>query len=199
MVTAILLAAGSSRRMGPPNKLLLPYDGRPLVVATAENILAANVGEIILVTGHESEALAAAVSSLPIKTIHNPHYAEGMTSSIRAGASIARGRGLMICLADMVRITPAEYILIKTAFEQQYDRDVQCIVLPEYQGQKGNPVVFSSAYRDAILAHPEEDGCRSLVRGHPQNTFRLAMPTPHILQDIDSPDDYQRLIHRSQQ
>jgi len=196
MVTAILLAAGSSRRMGSPNKLLLPWNGKPLIAATAGNILAAGVGELILVTGHEAEAITAALSSLPIQTIHNPHYAKGMTGSIQAGVRIARGQGLMICLADMVHITPGEYILLTTAFEQQYSRDIHCILLPEYHEQKGNPVVFSSAYRDAILRHPEEDGCRSLVRNHSGHHHPVAMPTAHILQDIDSPDDYERLIHR---
>lgn len=197
MVTAILLAAGSSRRMGSPNKLLLPWNGKPLIASTAENILAAGIGELILVTGHEAGAITAALSGLPIRTIHNPHYDEGMTGSIRTGVSIARGQGFMICLGDMVLITPDEYVLIKTAFEQQYSRDIQCILLPEYQEQKGNPVVFSSAYRDAILLHPEEDGCRSLVRSHPEHHCHVPMPTSHILQDIDSPDDYERFIHRS--
>jgi len=194
MVTAILLAAGSSRRMGSPNKLLLPWNGKPMIVSTAENILAAGIDELILVTGHEAGAITAAVSSLPIRIIHNPHYAAGMTGSIQTGAGIANGEGYMICLADMTLITAPEYILLKTAFEQRYRQDIQCIILPEYQGQKGNPIIFSSSYREAILHHPEEDGCKTLVRGHPGHHHRVPMPTAHILQDIDSPEDYDRLI-----
>jgi molybdenum cofactor cytidylyltransferase len=194
MVTAILLAAGSSRRMGGPNKLLLPWKGRPLISATTENILAAGVGELILVTGHQAPAITAAVSDRPIHIIHNPHYEQGMTSSIRAGAAAAHGQGLMICLADMVLITPEEYSHLITAFTQEYSRDSKCILLPGYQGRKGNPVLFSSSWREAILQHPEEDGCRTLVRNNPGHQHHIPMPTDHILQDIDSPGDYEQFL-----
>jgi molybdenum cofactor cytidylyltransferase len=195
MVTAILLAAGSSRRMGAYNKLLLPWKGKPLVVATTENIIAAGVDDLVLVTGHEAEAITAAVSGLPVRVIHNPHYAAGMTGSIQTGISAASGNGYMICLADMVSIEPEEYVLLVKAFKDEYSRDIECILLPEYQGQKGNPVLFASSWREAILRHPEEDGCRTLVRSHPVHQHRIPMPTAHVLQDIDTPDEYHRLIH----
>jgi len=197
MVTAILLAAGSSRRMGASNKLLLPWKGKPLVAVTAENIWAAGIGELVIVTGYQARETIAALSHLPARIVHNPDHEQGMTSSIQTGVRAATGKGYLICLADMARITPEEYILLLTAFDQEYDRDVQCILLPEYHGQKGNPVLFSAAWRDPILEHPEEDGCRTLVRQYPQHHCRIAMPTDHILHDIDSPGDYERLIRTS--
>jgi molybdenum cofactor cytidylyltransferase len=198
MVTAILPAAGSSRRMGTPNKLLLPWKGKPLIRITVENILAAGIEELILVTGNDPAAITAAISDLPVRFIHNSHYEAGMTGSIQAGISIANGHGFMICLADMALITPNEYILLIKAFEQEYSRNIHCILLPEYQEQKGNPVLFGSAWRDAIAKHPEEDGCKTLVRSNPQHQVRIAMPTDHILRDIDTPEDYQKLIHPSE-
>jgi molybdenum cofactor cytidylyltransferase len=197
MVTSILLAAGSSRRMGALNKLLLPWKGKPLIAITAENILAAGVGELIIVTGHQSTETAAAVSHLPARVIHNPAHESGMTSSIRTGVGAATGEGYLICLADMAVITPEEYILLIKAFEQGCSRDIQCIVLPEYRGQKGNPVLFSASWRESILQHPEEDGCRTLVRNNPQHQLRIDMPTDHILRDIDSPGDYRQLLDPS--
>ena len=198
MVTAILPAAGSSRRMGAPNKLLLPWKGKPLIRITVENILAAGIEELILVTGHDAAAVSAAISDLPIRIIHNSHYESGMTGSIQAGVSIAAGPGLMVCLSDMALITPNEYIQLKKAFEQEYTRNIHCIFLPEYKGQKGNPVIFGAAWREAILRHPEEDGCKTLVRSHPQHQVRIPMPADHILRDIDTPEDYQQLIHPSE-
>ena len=194
MVTAILLAAGSSRRMGDSNKLLLPWKGKPLAVITAEHILEAGVGELIIVTGHQAPETSAALSHLPARIIHNPQHEQGMTSSIRTGVSIATGQGYLICLADMALITPGEYTLLLKAFEPEYSRNIHCILLPEYQGQKGNPVLFSAAWRESILQHPEEDGCKTLVRNNPQHHNRIPMPTDHILRDIDSPADYQQLL-----
>lgn len=193
MVTAILLAAGSSRRMGAPNKLLLPWKGKPILAITAENILASGVGELIVVTGHQAQETAGAVSHLPVRIVHNVHHEKGMTSSIQTGVSIAGGRGYLICLADMALITPEEYTILLTAFEQDFVQDNRCILLPEYAGHKGNPVLFSSLWRESILQHPEEDGCRTLVRNNPQYHRYIPMPTDHILRDIDSPDDYRQL------
>jgi len=193
MVTAILLAAGSSRRMGASNKLLLPWKGKPLLAITAEHILGAGVGELIVVIGHQAPEVTAAISHLSARIIHNPDHEKGMTSSIRTGVAAATGQGYLICLADMSLITPEEYILLLKAFEHEYSRNIHCILLPEYQGQKGNPVLFSAAWRESILQHPEEDGCRTLVRKNPQHHCRIAMPTDHILRDIDYPIDYQQL------
>jgi len=197
MVTAILLAAGSSRRMGASNKLLLPWKGKPLVAVTAENIWAAGIGELVIVTGHQASETSAALSHLPARIIHNPEHEKGMTGSIQAGVLASTGQGYLICLADMALITPEEYILLLTAFDREYSRDVQCILLPEYQGRKGNPVLFSAAWRESILQHPEEDGCRTLVRKYPQHHCRIPMPTDHILHDIDSPGDYEQLLRPS--
>ncbi|MBS1663287.1 MAG: nucleotidyltransferase family protein [Bacteroidetes bacterium] len=193
MLSVILLAAGSSRRMGNANKLLLPWQGKPLVTITAERLLAAGFEEVILVTGHQAEAIAAAVGHLPVKLIHNPLFGEGMTSSIQAGVGAASGSGYLIGLADMVRITTEEYRLLKAAWEAQYEKDDRCIGLPEYQGQKGNPVIFPRSLRDDILRHPEKEGCKAIVQRNPAHQFNISMPTDHILRDIDLPEDYSLL------
>ena len=197
MVTAILLAAGSSRRMGDSNKLLLPWKGKPLVAITAEHILDAGIPELIIVTGYQAPEISAAVSHLNARIAYNPRHEKGMTSSIQTGVNAATGHGYLICLADMAILTPEEYILLISAFEPEYNRNIHCILLPEYQGQKGNPVLFSATWRESILQHPEEDGCRSLLRNNPQHLCRIPMPTDHILQDIDSPTDYNLLLDPS--
>ena len=193
MVSAILLAAGSSRRMGDVNKLLLPWQGGTVLSATAGHLLAAGIEEVILVTGHQPDGIKEAVRSLPVGFIHNQDYDTGMTSSIRAGVAVARGDGFMICLADMVLITPEEYSVLAAAFRRQYPLDDHCIVIPDFQGATGNPVIFSSAWRQAILQHPEKEGCKTLVRDHSTHHLRVAMPSDHVLVDIDYPDDYKTL------
>ncbi len=199
MLSAILLAAGSSTRMAPANKLLLPWQQKPIVYHTANHLLASGIDELIVVTGHESAAIAAALHAFPVKFVHNPEHAKGLTGSIRSGIRMAHGEGYMICLADMFLVTAPEYVLLRTAFEQQYRHDVQCIMLPDYQGHTGNPVIFSSFYRDALLSLPQGEGAKSLLRAHPDHHHRVPMPTDHVLRDLDKPGDYEDLIHRSTQ
>jgi molybdenum cofactor cytidylyltransferase len=193
MLTAIVLAAGSSRRMGNTNKLLLPYRGKTVLVHTLENILSAGIGEVIVIIGHEAASVRTAIEGLPVLIVHNPQHESGMTSSIKTGVQAATGDGYMICLADMVLITPEEYTLIKKAFDNRRMEDPACICLPEYQGVKGNPVVFSSFYREALLLHPDQEGCKGLVRSHPTNHYRVSMPSDHILRDMDDPEQYHSL------
>jgi molybdenum cofactor cytidylyltransferase len=193
MISAILLAAGSSRRMGNDNKLLLTYQGSTILAITAEKILSAGISELIVVTGHEQEKVVASISHLPVRTIHNPRHEKGLTSSIQAGISLARGQGYMICLSDMVLITPEEYALLQQAFETRYAHDDRCIIQPACRGEKGNPVIFSSFYRDAILQHEEEEGCKGIVRGHSTHLYTVELPDDHILRDVDYPDDYRAL------
>lgn len=193
MLSAILLAAGSSRRMGTENKLLLPWQGEPIVAVTAKRLLAAGLKEIILVTGYQAADITAAVSHLPLQIVHNPLFEEGMTSSIQTGIRAAHGQGYMIALSDMVLLTTSEYQQIATAWETQYKTDDHCIGIPIYQNQKGNPVIFPWALRQDILEHIEKEGCKAIVQRNPAHQFHIPMPTDHILQDIDRPEDYTRL------
>jgi molybdenum cofactor cytidylyltransferase len=190
MLTAILLAAGTSRRMGDDNKLLLPWKGQAIVAVTAINLLAAGLEEIIVVTGYEAPKIADALKDLPLRFTHNPAYGEGMTSSIQAGVRLAGGNGFMICLADMVLISPAEYAQLAAAWEKGHTLDDHCIGIPEYQGEKGNPVILPSTLREQILSHPEKEGCRGLVRLYQSHHLHIPMPHDHILRDIDRPEDY---------
>src|SRR5258706_1708260 len=98
MLSAIVLAAGSSRRMGNKNKLMLPYKGKTVLIHTVENILAAGFEEVIVVTGFESALVGKALRWLPVRFAHNPRFEEGMTGSIQTGVRAATGKGYMICL-----------------------------------------------------------------------------------------------------
>jgi molybdenum cofactor cytidylyltransferase len=193
MLTAIVLAAGSSRRMGK-NKLLLPYRGGPLLTYVTGNILSAKVGPVIVVTGHDAGQIGEALKGLQVQLVHNPQYDTGMTSSIQAGVSAAGGDGYMICLSDMALIRPGEYRLLKNAFDKEYRRDKACIIQPVYDNQTGNPVIFSAAWRQAILEHAGPEGCKSILRKHTDNCYQVEMPTSGILQDVDWPEDYDRLL-----
>ncbi len=197
-VAAIVLAAGSSRRMGGRNKLLLPFGGRPLVRHVVTTILASRADPVLVVLGHEAEAVRAALAELPVTFVYNPRHAEGMTTSIQAGVAAAPADvlGYMICLSDLPLIEAAEYDRLINAFREAHARDPACIVVPEFEGRRGNPVLFAAHYRAAILAEERLTGCRGLVQRHPEHVVRVPMPTDHILQDIDTPKAFAALTER---
>jgi len=192
MLTAIVLAAGSSRRMGK-NKLLLPYGGKPLLAHVVRSILSAHVGPVIVVTGHEAEQTERVLKGLEVTLVHNPRYEEGMTSTIQAGVADASGEGYMICLSDMALIDPDEYRFLKNTFNKQYPHDKACIIQPTHDNQIGNPVIFSAAWREAILEHAGPEGCKGILHAHPENIYQVEMRSASVLQDVDWPDDYDRL------
>jgi molybdenum cofactor cytidylyltransferase len=194
MVTAIVLAAGSSQRMGDVNKLLLKYKNKTIIETTIENIITAKLNKVIVVTGYETEKIKAVIEHLPVDIIYNSTYEKGMTTSIQAGIEHAKEGGYMICLADMFMISPEEYVLMKKTFEKSFRLNAKYIYVPRYKEKKGNPVIFSPYYKDAILEHKEMEGCKEILQSNMENIFWIDMPNDHILQDMDFYEDYEKLI-----
>lgn len=190
--SAIVLAAGTSSRMGAPNKLLLDFNGMPLVRHVVARIIAGNPSETIVVTGHQQDEVREALAGLPVSFVHNPDFEQGMTSSIKAGVAPATGTGFMICLSDMYAMSPASYSELMAFFLARLATDPLSICLPFYHGERGNPVIFSSAFRDEILSHPEPEGCRKIVQDNAEHLYKLQITSPEILQDLDTPEDYQQ-------
>ena len=194
MLTIIVLAAGLSQRMGIENKLLLPFQGKTIVETTIDNLLAAQIGEIIVVIGHESEKAKAVLQNYPLSIIENFDYEKGQTTSIQAGIRATQNGNYMICLSDMVLIKPEEYQLLATQFFNFLEHDAQTIVQPIFQKQRGNPVVFSNFYQKAILETRDTEGCRSVVQQYKKHVRLVEMPTNSVLQDVDFKEDYERLV-----
>ena len=195
MISAIVLAAGLSRRMGKPNKLLLPLHGKPLVAHVCDHLGEAALEEIIVVLGHEADRVKEVLGERNVHYVWNSRYETGMTSSIQAGVEVLApsSKGMMICLSDMPLITGHEYQILIDTFNAHLPIRPHLILTPVYHQKKGNPVIFSRYYRDAILSHPEPHGCQKLVRQHAANILECEMPTPHIFQDIDHPEEYQQM------
>jgi len=194
MLSAIVLAAGLSKRMGQQNKLLLPYKTKTIIETTLENILASGIKDIIVVTGHEHTQVEAVVQHLPVRIIFNAQYKKGMTTSIQQGITDATGKGYMICLADMFLVTPHEYSFLHHEFENAFQQNEKCICVPKYNEDKGNPVIFSSLYRDAILKHTDMEGCKTIVQSNKENIHWIEMNSDHILQDMDYYEDYRKFL-----
>ena len=105
-IAAIVLAAGRSTRMGGPNKLVAEIGGKPLVRIAAEQALASRAKPVIVVTGHQRERVEAALAGLPVRLVHNPDFADGLGTSLRAGIAAvpADADGAIVCLGDMPQV-----------------------------------------------------------------------------------------------
>ncbi len=197
MLTVIVLAAGMSRRMGPANKLLLPFRGRTILETTVDQILASGAEEILVVLGHESEQILPFLENFPVKTTFNPDFAVGMTTSIQAGvmAASADSDGFMICLSDMPLIEAATYrSLISVFFEKKKTNDA-VIVQPVFESIPGNPVIFSAAYAHEILALTFNEGCKPIVQNHREQVHRVVVSSNAILMDADTEAAYLALLN----
>lgn len=193
MLTTILLAAGLSRRMGAANKLLLPFGQSTLIGTTASNLLAAGLGEVLVVLGHDAEKVQAALADLPVQFVENPRFMEGMTASIQAGVAAAHpdSEGYLICPGDMPFVSAADFRRIGDFFAAIFRSHREVIVQPVCEGRRGNPVVFSQFYRQQILENTHPEGCRPVLEQNMENVRFVEMPTDGILRDLDTLEDWQ--------
>jgi molybdenum cofactor cytidylyltransferase len=190
-VGAVVLAAGLSRRMGEP-KVLLPWGQSTIVREIVQTIVETGLfAETLVVTGQWDDAIRQQVDGLPVRPVHNPRFAEGeMISSVQVGLqhlSPSVGAALIL-LGDQPGLQPA---VMKEVLDA-YARMLSPIVAPVYQGQRGHPVLFDRVLWDEILALPDGAAPRDVLRAHSQEIVQVAVETKTILQDIDTPQDYDR-------
>ena len=193
--SAILLAAGRSRRMGKENKLLLPLAGKPLLVHMLENLEASAVDEIIVVTGYDADAVGSVLPGR-VRIVHNPNHLQGMTSTIQQGvrACAADTSGYLICLSDTPFIQAEDINQIIAAYPVAMNHTPNPIIIPHYAGHKGHPKLFASHYTKAILQHPDPEGLKQLFHTYAESVIPVAMDSDRILRDIDTPEMYQRYV-----
>lgn len=188
-VSAILLAAGESRRMGAVNKLTLPIDGQPLLRHSVRTLLASRLQEVVVVLGHEADQAARLLKDLAVTRVYNERYAEGQMSSVHCGLEALADtcEGVMICLADQPLLTSADIDALIEAFGR---REQGSILVPTHRGRRGNPIVLAYAHRDEILGGGRNLGCKRLIERNPELVTTLEMDTAHVVFDLDTPEDY---------
>jgi molybdenum cofactor cytidylyltransferase len=193
-VSAIVLAAGASRRMGR-QKLLLPIGGRPLLARVVDAVVASRVGETIVVVGWESEDLAAILSGKPVRIVPNPDWAEGQSHSLRVGlAAVTRDAGAaLFCAADQPWLTTD---LINTIIDR-WRATGASIVVPTIGSRRGGPVLFSREWFPELAALRGDSGGRQVLAGHRGDVEVVPVGDPRLLQDIDTEEDYLRALTES--
>nr|WP_295737780.1 nucleotidyltransferase family protein [uncultured Acidocella sp.] len=188
MIAVVVLGAGRSRRMGARNKLLLALpSGQTILRSVLEAAVAAQIGPVLLVTGHEAQAVAAQAAGLAVRCVEAADYAQGLSASLRAGVAAvpADCAGALICLSDMPFVTPDLLRALAAALVPPFD-----IVQPVFQGQPGNPVLWGRAHFAAMAELRGDEGARSLLIANRERLKRLDVGTDAVLQDIDTPEAY---------
>jgi len=189
-VTAVILAAGSASRMGR-TKQLLPWGDTTVLGQVIRSARETAVSHVLVVSGHEAEAVEAIAQAEGAATLHNPRYAEGeMLSSLQTAVRALPPNvgAVLVMLADQPLVTPETIERLLQAYEQQgYG-----LIAPTYEGQRGNPVLIDRRYFAALLALPVGAAPRHLLRRHPEDLLLLPVDSPGILIDLDDPQTYER-------
>lgn len=185
-VAAVVLAAGQSRRMGGPNKLLATLDGKPLVRRAAEAALASRASSVTVVTGHQAESVRRAVAELDVQLVHNPEFEQGLSASLRTGivALPSNVDGAVVCLADMPGVTSGTIDRLIEAFRPE---EGARIVVPTADGKRGNPVLWSKAYFDALRNIAGDVGARHLIGENSEAVVEVELGRAVTL-DLDTPE-----------
>ncbi|MBK7406943.1 MAG: nucleotidyltransferase family protein [Saprospirales bacterium] len=196
MISVILLAAGTSSRMGDTNKLLLPIKGNPMVRQVAKQLLDSPLDEVIVVLGHEEPQVRTALEGLPLRFEFNSDYHLGMTSSIQVGVSALSPdcHAFLVCLGDMPLLTAAHYEALIHFFEENKKVCPAPIVRPADRHRKGHPVVFDIRYVAEIQACKEREGCREVIRKHRDQLVEFQVSEEAFFRDVDGEEDYLKII-----
>lgn len=187
-VAAILLAAGRGTRFGEEPKLLARVGGKALVRHVAEAAVQSTASPVLVVTGHRAEDVQAELTALPVEIVHNPLFADGLSTSLNAGFSALppEARAAIILLGDMPFVRPG---LIDALVANWHDSGEPAALVPVFKGQRGNPVVLSRALQTAITGLSGDVGAGSILRGR---SDVLEWPTEDlaIIQDIDTRQEF---------
>jgi molybdenum cofactor cytidylyltransferase len=189
-IGAVVLAAGRSTRMGMP-KMALPWDDTTVIGQVVRTLLSASIREILVVTGGAQDEVRDALQGLPVDEVYNPHYQKGeMLSSLQVGLS-SLGNHLeatLVVLGDQPQIQ----LHVVKALVQVYASDHPSLVVPSYQMRRGHPWLVDRSLWPFVLALKYPDTLRDFLNEHQSSISYVSVDSPTILQDLDTPGDYQK-------
>src|ERR1019366_145268 len=188
-IAALVLAAGRSIRMGATNKLIAEIGGKPLVRIAAEQALASRAKPVIVVTGHEHERVEAALAGLPVRFVHNPDYADGLGTSLKAGIAAVPedADAAIVCLGDMPQVDAALIDKLIAAFDPERGA---LVVVPSIDGRRGNPVVWSRRFFHDLMSITGDIGARHLIGSYAEAVVEMPGAGEAALTDVDTPESF---------
>ncbi|HEV7860759.1 MAG TPA: nucleotidyltransferase family protein [Pyrinomonadaceae bacterium] len=189
-VAAILLAAGRSRRMGA-FKPLLPFGERTVAEACVGSLMDGGVGTIVVVLGTRAEELRERLAHLPVRFAFNADASSEMAVSIARGIEQvpAEAWAVLIALCDQPAV-PSDVIRLLIA---ERERTGARLIVPEYGGRGGHPVLLDGGFREELLMLDQERGLRALFDAHRREVLRVPVSSPFVARDMDTWDDYRAL------
>jgi molybdenum cofactor cytidylyltransferase len=189
-VAGVVLAAGGSTRFGKP-KQLLDWKGQPFVRAVAKTALQAGLSPVIVVTGANSEQIEAAINDLDVRIVRNEEWSSGQGSSLNAGAQVLASTnvgGAIFLLSDQPQVTTA----VIRALVEKHAEGLYPVVAPMVMDRRGNPVLFDRAAFPDLETIEGDTGGRAIF--HKYRVEYLPWHDDSLLLDVDTPEQYQRLI-----
>lgn len=191
-LAGLILAAGASRRMGPP-KALLHFGGETFLDRLV-GALGSSCSPVIVVLGFHSDAIRNGVRRAGEATfVLNPDPDRGQLSSLQCGLAAlpTTADGVMFTPVDYPAVKPATVSALADAFLHRAGG--QAVIVPRFEGKRGHPVAIAREVVEEILALPLEAQARDVIRRHAERTLHVDVDDPGILQDVDDPDAYRRL------
>ena len=187
MISAILLAAGQSKRMNGENKLTKEIQGTPLIKHSVKNILASSIDELIVVLGHQKETIEKLINkNEKIKFVFNKDFESGIASSIKTGLNnlSEKTEAFFICLGDMPMVNPNIYNqLIKSINKRE-------IIVPTYKGQQGNPVLFAKSMKEKIINISGDVGAKKILELNKDKILNLEINDQCVTKDFNTQDNF---------
>ena len=191
-IGAVLLAAGAGRRMGGRPKALLELGGVPLVLRQLVALSDAGVDELVIVLGHHAQHILPVIEHFPVTVVHNGRPDDGQVSSQRLGLGALNPNldAVLVALADQPLVNEQDITALIGAFKKRPEETA--VVVPRVGGQPGNPVIFSAAVREQILAGEGNVGCRQWRAAHAHAVHHFDSDSQRFIVDLDTLEDVER-------
>lgn len=194
MVSAILLAAGESRRMSGDFKPLMKWGTRTVIGACIDNLKRSRVDEIVVVLGFRESEIRARLAGAGVQFAINREYSKGMLSSLKTGLPLISPscEGVLVALVDQPMVGPDVINPLVVSYGD-YDKKIS---IPTFEGKHGHPIIISRDFEEEIMRlddnHPE--GLKAIINAHRNEIQEVPVESIATLEDIDSPEDYARLV-----
>ncbi|MCP5366442.1 MAG: NTP transferase domain-containing protein [Hyphomicrobiales bacterium] len=194
-LAALVLAAGSSRRMGAVNKLLAQVGGVPMVRRVLDAVPADAVAETVVVTGHQAGEVARAVAGRDLRLVHNPDFEMGMGGSLARGVAALGDDvdGVLVLLGDMPGLSADAVRRVLDAFDPAGGGE---ICLPVWQGRRGHPVLFGRRFFPELAALSGDMGGKALLDAFDTRIVEVAVDDGGVIDDVDTPEQLAAAVSR---
>jgi len=192
VLSAVVLAAGEARRMGSFLKALLPIGDTTFVERIVDVLAQTDSGEIIVVLGYDHARIEREARLDRVRVVVNAQWKQGQLSSLQTAVRnlSPESEGMLFTPVDHPLVQPSTC----SALIEQWRKDPGRIVIPRYKGRKGHPAIFPSRLYGPLLHDELPGGARDLIYREMESVLFMPVSDPGVIQDIDTPDDYRRLV-----